>query len=207
MENEVFNVSAIRSRVVPMESKFKNEPLSYRKISSPSPSAIIDGTGNGGVWRETSRARARLENPPPRSPSLPPSLPLHLPPSIPLHLPRSTLLQRFRLWPSPAAFDVSRLAAPPIVSLNLEQSSVHLHQVRLPSSCFSVSIISPPASSHSSHCFSLSASLSLCISLLHSRRLPLPPSSLPHLSPMLRQSPDAIIANYASLIADKVSES
>ncbi|KAL5991054.1 hypothetical protein ACLOJK_011960 [Asimina triloba] len=150
---------------------------------------------------------------PPRSPSLPPSLPpssspsLELPPSIPLHLPRSTLLQRFRSWPSPAAFDVSRLAAPPIVSLNLEQSPVHLHQVRLPSSCFFVSIISTPASSHSSHCFSLSASLSLCISLLHSRRLPLPPPSPPHLNPMLRQSPYAIIANYASLIADKVSES
>ncbi|KAL6008526.1 hypothetical protein ACLOJK_034038 [Asimina triloba] len=108
--------------------------------------------------------------------SLPPSLPPSLArdPSLPLHLPRSTLLQRSRSWPSPAAFDVSRLAAPSIVSLNLEQSPAHLGQVRLPSSRFSVSIISPPSSPSS-----LPRLSPLPPSFLP-RRLPLPPSSLPH---------------------------
>ncbi|KAL6004452.1 hypothetical protein ACLOJK_005005 [Asimina triloba] len=119
---------------------------------------------------------------------------LALPPSLPLHHPRSTLLQRSRSWSSPAAFDVSRLAAPPIVSLNLEQSLAHLGQVRLPSSRFSVSIISPPSSPSSlprrlPHLSPVSAPC-----LPHSS--PVVSPCLPHPSPILnsflcrRQGPD-----------------
>ncbi|KAL5995450.1 hypothetical protein ACLOJK_025512 [Asimina triloba] len=60
-----------------MQANSKNPPLSYRRISSPSPSAFVDGTGNGGVWRERG-LDSRIRRP--RSPSLP------------LHLPRSSSL-------------------------------------------------------------------------------------------------------------------